>query len=234
MVQFYLLMTSGKTPTLTYTSWLPYQDTDEDDGMALSLSWHPSRRSEMAVTTASGRVYFCDTHDGSDIWPIGTNMTVGPAHRHDLEAWTVVLYGDENESGSTIMLSGGDDSYLRYSYLVHKSDVDNDDDDPTRLVHWENRNLHDAGVTAVLPIASDLVVTGSYDERIRLITCPAGTGGRPRVLAEHSLEGGVWRLKMLGKTRFPSSEAAGSKSGNTTPELEGQGSNRYVKFPSIS
>jgi diphthamide biosynthesis protein 7 len=54
---------------------------------------------------------------------------------------------------------------------------------------------HEAGVTAILPLANDLLITGSYDDNIRLIAAPPV--GRRQVAAELNLGGGVWRLRML-------------------------------------
>ena len=61
---------------------------------------------------------------------------------------------------------------------------------------------HEAGVTAILPLLSDepaeLVVTGSYDEHIRVMS--PKPRGRWMVLVERRLDGGVWRLKHLHQT----------------------------------
>ena len=61
---------------------------------------------------------------------------------------------------------------------------------------------HTAGITSILPLPivpeendnAPLVLTGSYDEYLRVysVTRPG------KVLAEHSLGGGVWRLQLLG------------------------------------
>jgi hypothetical protein len=72
-----------------------------------------------------------------------------------------------------------------------------DDEDATAAtLLWTDRKSHEAGVTSILPLANDLLITGSYDDRIRLLSAPAV--GRRKVLAELDLGGGVWRLKMLG------------------------------------
>lgn len=62
---------------------------------------------------------------------------------------------------------------------------------------WSDRKAHGAGVTAILPLVGedDVTVTGSYDDRIRVLGTPLV--GRKQVLAEEDLGGGVWRLKML-------------------------------------
>jgi diphthamide biosynthesis protein 7 len=47
-------------------------------------------------------------------------------------------------------------------------------------------------VTSILPLKSDHILTGSYDDTIRLIRLRP-----PAVLTQVNLEGGVWRLKLL-------------------------------------
>lgn len=102
-------------------------------------------------------------------------------HKHELEAWTLAF-----APKSTSVLSGGDDIVLQCSQI-------NDLRDPPRL--WQDRKIHEAGVTAILPISETLVVTGSYDDHIRLLLTPAI--GRRQILASLNLGGGVWRLKLL-------------------------------------
>lgn len=55
------------------------------------------------------------------------------------------------------------------------------------------RKFHNAGVTAILPLQPGLILTGSYDDHIRLIRIQP----RPSILTEFNLGGGVWRLKLL-------------------------------------
>ncbi|KAJ9141995.1 hypothetical protein NKR19_g7366 [Coniochaeta hoffmannii] len=62
---------------------------------------------------------------------------------------------------------------------------------------------HDAGVTAILPLpcGKDIVVTGSYDDHIRVYSIQPlqETHGlrKTRLLAEANLGGGVWRLRLI-------------------------------------
>lgn len=62
-------------------------------------------------------------------------------------------------------------------------------------------------MTAIVPLpladeAGQLVVTGSYDESLRLLRLPALRNGvmmgKRQVLAEVGLGGGVWRVKIMG------------------------------------
>lgn len=80
------------------------------------------------------------------------------------------------------VFSGGDDATLRFGGPAGE---------------WSDRRTHGAGVTAILPLANEenVTVTGSYDDRIRVLFTPQV--GRKQMLAEQDLGGGVWRLKML-------------------------------------
>ena len=65
----------------------------------------------------------------------------------------------------------------------------------TSFSRLSGTDLAPKSVTAILPLSETLVVTGSYDDYIRLISTP--TVGRRQVLAELNLGGGVWRVKVL-------------------------------------
>ena len=80
----------------------------------------------------------------------------------------------------------------------------NEEEEPSML--WKDRRLHQAGVTAILPLNPDLAVTGSYDDHIRLVSLASDS--IRRVLVEHNLGGGVWRLKVLARSSLPVAEAA--------------------------
>lgn len=140
-------------------------------------------------------------------------------HEHELEAWMMNFTPERSN-----VLSGGDDMVLQCS---HVADDDGDDDEseeeeeaeqeedevedeqhvlqkkPNRKKNktnllWQNRKLHHAGITAILPLSETLIITGSYDDHIRLLQLPKLPGGtRPQLLAELNLGGGVWRLKLL-------------------------------------
>lgn len=68
---------------------------------------------------------------------------------------------------------------------------------------------HDAGVTAILPLPTpnrsgalgDLLLTGSYDDHVRVYTTYDGRQNAPstagKALAQLKIGGGVWRLKFL-------------------------------------
>ncbi|KAK4992907.1 hypothetical protein LTR50_000813 [Elasticomyces elasticus] len=148
--------------------------------LVLSCAWCPSSRDTLGVTLSDGRVMMCET-----------DARAGPEEnhcmqrlQHSLEAWTMA-YSMTPHGG---IFSGGDDAVLQFwtSEDVEGSMVD---------VSWKDRRIHSAGVTAILPLTGNIVVTGSYDDRIRVIRAPHR--GRREVLAELNLGGGVWRIKLM-------------------------------------
>ncbi len=131
-------------------------------------------------------------------------MTLAKTEAHSQEAWTLAWASKGAE-----LYSGGDDSALCRHILsdrpVSESPKDGD------IVSHENNfqtplrdtHTHMAGVTAILPLqyelhAEKLLLTGSYDEYVRLLL-PIDGHARPKVLAEKKLGGGVWSLKILEK-----------------------------------
>jgi diphthamide biosynthesis protein 7 len=161
--------------------------------LVLSLSWHPVDSNLLGVTVSSGGVYVVDTN-------VAVKQALDTAKEvliHDLEAWTLTFSHD----GKAIY-SGGDDASLRFSTLQPTSSISNpqvtepEEEDFTPL-QWQDRRSHQAGVTAILPLANepDILITGSYDDNVRILHTPLV--GRKQILCEENLEGGVWRLKML-------------------------------------
>ncbi|KAL2072457.1 hypothetical protein VTL71DRAFT_11800 [Oculimacula yallundae] len=91
------------------------------------------------------------------------------------------------------ILSGSDSTILKCASITKHG---NSPVEPHRAVN-EVHKFHDAGVTAILPLpiqlgSSDLILTGSYDEYIRLYSLQEKS-----VLAELKLGGGVYRLKLV-------------------------------------
>jgi diphthine methyl ester acylhydrolase len=95
-----------------------------------------------------------------------------------------------------VLYTGADDGYL----------VASDWEDGLTL--WMDTKSHSAGVTAILPLEESIdglearLITGSYDERIRLITVKP----RRRLISDELLGGGVWRLQLLSKPEKEKSE----------------------------
>ncbi|KAL0467790.1 hypothetical protein QR685DRAFT_447792 [Neurospora intermedia] len=187
---------------------------DKDEVIFTHFSWHPTKPDMVAVTTTAGYVhliYLGRDLDGSD-WV----MHPEPILTHTLETWYVSISPslsppEEEENDSFLLLSGGDDSALRYQVCKRtRSAHAMEDDEPESPYTIEalrppvNVRGHGAGVTAILPLGlkdgeSELVVTGSYDDHIRLFSIPAYGFGRAVELAESNLGGGVWRLKIVKK-----------------------------------
>lgn len=131
---------------------------------------------------------------------------------HSLEAWSVSFSSSKiflNDLGLQLY-TGGDDSTL----LSH--DIVPSDPDGTGDYHWQSTitltdtKTHTAGVTAILPLpyqpgdpSKEIIVTGSYDEHIRVYDPTAKP--RDRVLAETNLGGGVWRLKLIRRSEHTAS-----------------------------
>jgi diphthamide biosynthesis protein 7 len=163
--------------------------------LVTAFSWHPESYM-VGMTLSDGRVCLgIIDSESEDDEPQSMEIA-----KHDLEAWTLAFLPD----GSSVM-SGGDDSALKLIALSHDEDeqelAGNERYAPARYMAWSDKKVHGAGVTAILPLHVDdesgLVVTGSYDDQIRLMRVSA-TGPR-QVLADMNLGGGVWRLKLLDR-----------------------------------
>lgn len=153
------------------------------------------------------------------LWSQDAAVSLQDVHEHELEAWMMNFTPE-----SWNVLSGGDDMVLQCSHIAdddgdgddeseeeaeQEEEVEDEDEQhvfqkkPNRRKNktnllWQNRKLHHAGITAILPLSETLIITGSYDDHIRLLQLPKLPGGtRPQLLAELNLGGGVWRLKLL-------------------------------------
>ena len=201
--------------------------------LLLSCAWHPSLPGLLAITTSNYEVHVLRV---DETWGV-SKAREEPVITHTLEAWTVAFSPpstrhpdadsqDSTESRSLVVYSGGDDSKLLRAACVYKPSQTAVDDEvlatpyPTTTVKG-----HEAGVTAILPLplqladGSEIVVTGSYDDRLRVYRVYTSKGGlmtqRPSTLADENLGGGVWRLKLirLGETGSETSGGAGPSDG---------------------
>lgn len=152
----------------------------------------------MAVSLSSSQVRILDYKT--------SNNTMRTIQSHSLEVWTVAWSTLSCNDESFILYSGGDDSTVCKHIEVGLNSTLGKDGEPLidEVPHSTSCDVkaHGAGVTAVLPIATgisgeEVLLTGSYDEFLRILV-PSGTGRRWKVLAEKRLDGGVWRLKLLG------------------------------------
>ncbi|KAI8627569.1 hypothetical protein F5Y19DRAFT_441979 [Xylariaceae sp. FL1651] len=192
---------------------------DGESVLLLSCAWHPIIPNLLAITTSDYHVHVLRIDDS---W--GAHQTSStPIITHTLEAWTVafspILTYSPTDNGESIpetsrgytIFSGGDDSKLLSTSCFYNGDrTDKPDDDyddafvPSPVITARG---HNAGVTAILPLSltlsggSQVVITGSYDDCVRIYSIHAQVGGvalrPPKLLAEKNFGGGVWRLKLV-------------------------------------
>jgi diphthamide biosynthesis protein 7 len=162
------------------------------DTLVLDLIWHPKKADVIAVTLSDGGVmlFHSQREDGGKAWSPESEISTTELATHSLEPWTLAFSHDCKK-----LFSGGDDAVLQAIRL--------DGEESTTTALWTDRRTHNAGVTAILPLPligeAELLITGSYDDSIRLLAAP--DVGRRQILAELDLGGGVWRLKMLGESK---------------------------------
>lgn len=166
----------------------------EDDVLFLQCSWHPVLRNVIAVTTSHGAARLL--HLDQD-WKIRgfTDLDIC----NSLEAWSVAWSPLDGDGPHISIYCGGDDSSLRYTLCSDRLDM------PFRPATAKGH--HGAGVTAILPLAlhaadgGRLVVTGSYDDHLRLLAIhdldKTHGAKRVRLVCETNLGGGVWRLGLV-------------------------------------
>lgn len=184
----------------------------------------------MGTSSGSGSGSTEEDDTAAGLWSQDAAVSLQDVHEHELEAW-IMSFTPE----SLNVLSGGDDMVLQCSHVADDDDDDDDSDDESEAEEedevevedeqhvqktnknktnllWQNRKLHHAGITAILPLPETLVITGSYDDHIRLLQLPKIPGDtRPQLLAELNLGGGVWRLKLLTTGRASSSSSSSSQ-----------------------
>ncbi|KAI4864517.1 hypothetical protein F4820DRAFT_423369 [Hypoxylon rubiginosum] len=190
---------------------------DDEGILFLSCAWHPHIPSLLAVTTSDYQVYILHVDAA---WNV-SQARAEPVMTHTLEAWTVAFSPSMPRKPNSAMAdsstrdlevfpiySGGDDSKLLVTCCAYNSAQVGGFDDlietPYPAITIKG---HGAGVTAILPLGSllsegsSVVLTGSYDDHIRVYSIndqvrdmpPYG----PRLLAEQNLQGGVWRLRLV-------------------------------------
>ncbi|KAL6721243.1 hypothetical protein ACLMJK_000345 [Lecanora helva] len=169
--------------------------------LVLSLAYRVPAEGEpslIAVTMSNGHLaVLSDEQETGD-------MITFPVHSQ--EAWTVAWSdapNSESEPQGTLY-SGGDDSALyKYSAGFPVPALD----EKVSIKHYQQLSrdvsTHWAGVTAIRPTslqddeAHEILLTGSYDEYVRVLTLPSPGRKRAKVLAERKLDGGVWRLSNI-------------------------------------
>jgi diphthine methyl ester acylhydrolase len=171
-ISIYTLSTTTPSPVITHdhTAKLFGAST-----LVLALAFHPTDPSLIAGSLSTGSIALTNP---------SANTVLHLLPTHSLEAWTLVFSSTTEE-----LYSGGDDCALAQFYIgpAGKSA-------PTKS--WSDSRSHAAGVTAILPYPLDeqILLTGSYDEFVRIYDC-----GIRRVLAKKKVAegGGVWRLRPI-------------------------------------
>jgi diphthamide biosynthesis protein 7 len=180
-----------------------------EGALLLSCAWHPTVDALLAVTASDGSVTLLHldltTLNITGSWDIPVSNT--------LEAWFVAISPGERRPEVArgeepfVVYSGGDDSTLRYTSCL--GPVGRGLASGLGALHptISVKGKHGAGITAILALpvrlqdGFSLVITGSYDDQLRVFAVraphnPSETGSY-RLLAEHGLGGGVWRLRLL-------------------------------------
>lgn len=172
--------------------------------LTLSLAWNHalSHSDAIAASSSDGEIAIFDIK-------YEPPMTCTKTQAHCFEAWTVAWKYEGAGDGLILELySGGDDSVLsKHDLSVCRVSGSLDDGNiPSHGYYFmgsiDDTNIHRAGVTAILPLPSvfhtaTVLLTGSYDEYVRVLLPTKGGNGLPEILAELKIGGGVWRLKML-------------------------------------
>lgn len=168
-----------------------------------SFAWDPNNQDRICLTTATGHVSIVDvSRTSGNASPAAVTVCC-----HSLEAW-ITSFAPRGFPFQGIF-SGGDDAALEWSSSISwpvertRSFREGDTITPAHSIHWRNSKIHTAGVTALLPLSlgpkesDNVLLTGSYDDHIRVLALPMGPGSKPEVLAELNLGGGVWRMKVV-------------------------------------
>ena len=171
----------------------------ESSILVLSLSYQiPNQKEQpplIAVSLSNGHIAVLpEKQDEQDIVTL-------PAHGQ--EAWTVAWSKtiEKPHTRQGVLYSGGDDSTLckhntSFPPFSRDSEIAIDEYQPV----GRDRRTHFAGVTAIvaLPVSDvegeEILITGSFDDHIRILASPAQGRRSAWVLAERNLGGGVWRI----------------------------------------
>ncbi|KAI0157062.1 hypothetical protein GGR52DRAFT_577064 [Hypoxylon sp. FL1284] len=215
-LSFFKLSVSDGTPA-SLEEISTHRPLQGDEGVLfLSCAWHPHIPYLLAITTSDCQV--CILHVDA-AWNV-SEAKPEAVMAHTLEAWTVAFSpsipkkGDSAEASPSTdnlevfpVYSGGDDSKLLVTYCEYSAARVGDGDSLIETLYPAvTVKGHGAGVTAILPLGplfsdiSSVVITGSYDDHIRVYSINDQTSDmppyEPRLLAGQNLQGGVWRLKL--------------------------------------
>ena len=201
------------------------------DCLILAVAWNPTSdcARSLAVTTSDG--CFASLTFREDWTDLVGDVSFQEAHTLEAWtlAWLPAPH-EQNQSrpatcpDNQVLYTGGDDAVLCRWELSLLGTTDGSEDErlpadldlERHLINkgvarqaglFADRRTHEAGVTAIihLPVepsgGADIVLTGSYDEHIRVLA--SAPGSRWKTLAESHLQGGVWRLKVMDVVEKP-------------------------------
>lgn len=198
----YSIETPNGTPTIVHGSSIRVHD--DPSIPALYFDWAPrtlttqrdAKTTAFAVSFSDGTVSIFHTNPPG--YAINEDSVTKESFSGSLmEIWDVKLTTTGNPGGETPLLFFGDD-FATLRAFEFDADGGWIGEFPAKTKEFSDKGkLHEAGVTAILPLLHDgggtTLLTGSYDEYIRVYRYQ----GRGSVLAEKRLGGGVWRLKVL-------------------------------------
>lgn len=177
----------------TPRSWLPRSGGEDEDGFA--------------VTFADGRTSMFTTQQRSiEASSPDDLQQTSFTSRERIETWFVALESytaTVDGERTSYMFTGNDFGALQTRRFSHQfQDVsDTSLEERQIFVLDDQARHHTAGVTSIFPLPisclvrdSPILLTGSYDEYLRVYHA---TPPRGKILAEHRLGGGVWRLNLL-------------------------------------
>lgn len=175
-----LALASGSVQMLelndAHGGWQEVVTTDIAQGMVLTVDWarHAAHAGRAVASTSTGHLAVLQAAasglEVSHLW-----------QGHDLEAWSIAVDCWQAD----LVFSGSDDSSLK-GWDLRQS---------PNMPAFVNRREHGAGVCCMQssPAIEHLLVTGSYDERVRLWDLRMLR--RPTCTSQVTTGGGVWRLK---------------------------------------
>ncbi|EGP86949.1 uncharacterized protein MYCGRDRAFT_43113 [Zymoseptoria tritici IPO323] len=210
-VHFHTLASSSSEAPAELQPISTHQLTDSTAELCLYFAWHPTRPDIFGATFNDGNAKVYSTSYTSSPAPRNelTIHHIATLPSHSLETWFLSFSPTPASDNSSSVYTGGDDGLLLVSSLpLSHEPVLEAINLHTRI---QDRKSHQAGVTSILPLPAsfsptasqrrELVLTGSYDDHIRLLSLPVpGQTGRVQVLAEMDLGGGVWRLSFLSSS----------------------------------
>ena len=187
--------------------------------LVLSCTWHPHCPDIVGVTLSSGEVFLVKIPQEALVLANAFGLRTESLQKvcifsGTLEAWTLSFSRYKGE-----LCSGSDDSVLRIHDIPSISELFDDETENSDIFGFdpfsarEDRRIHGAGVTAILYISDEIILTGSYDSFIRVLHVPPR--GRFQVLTETDLTGGVWRLN-LAKPNCDKSQMTSNTTFSTT------------------